>query len=92
MFDTNSLISANLSSDSVNRKALDKAREMGVLVYSDETLYEFTNTLLRPKFDKYISTLQRLSAIAAFKTNAYQVDTSIAISDCRDPKDNKFLE
>jgi len=36
VFDTNSLISASLSPDSVNRKAFDRAREIGIPVYSNE--------------------------------------------------------
>jgi len=92
VFDTNSLISANLSPDSVNRKAYDRARETGIPVYSSDTLTEFTETLLRPKFDKYISSEKRLHAIAAFEKKGQLIQVSVSIDLCRDPKDNKFLE
>ncbi len=92
VFDTNILISANLSPGSVNRKAYDRAREIGIPVYSNSTLTEFTETLLRPKFDKYISTYQRLQAVAAYKKRGQLIRVSVNIDLCRDPKDNKFLE
>jgi len=67
VFDANSLISANLLPASVNRRAFDRARELGIPVYSDTTLAEFAETLVRPKFDKYLSFEQRLEAIVAFE-------------------------
>jgi len=92
VFDTNSLISANLSPDSVNRKAYDKARAIGMAVYSDSTLAEFAETLSRPKFDKYISIEKRSQAISAFEKVGQHIHVSVNIDICRDPKDNKFLE
>lgn len=92
VFDTNILISANLSPGSVNRKAYDRAREIGMPVYSSSTLTEFTETLLRPKFDKYISTEKRLQAISAYEKRGQLIRVSVSIDLCRDPKDNKFLE
>ena len=92
VFDTNSLISANLTPNSVNRQAFDKARELGIPVYSKSTLAEFTDKLNHPKFDKYISKQNRLLAIAAYEKRGQLIDVSIRLDACRDPKDNKFLE
>lgn len=92
VIDTNSLISANLSANSVNRKAYDKVRELGIPVYSKATLTELVETLVRPKFDKYISIEKRLEAIDAFEKKGQLIDVSVIIDACRDPKDNKFLE
>jgi putative PIN family toxin of toxin-antitoxin system len=92
VFDTNILISAILSPGSVSRKAYDNAREIGVAVYSAATFAEFTETLIRPKFDKYISTEDRLLAISAFENKSQLVEVTIKVDICRDSKDNKFLE
>jgi putative PIN family toxin of toxin-antitoxin system len=92
VFDTNILISANLSPGSVNRMAYDKAREIGIPVYSDTTFKEFSETLIRPKFDKYISMERRIKAISAFENSGLLVKVFTKIDICRDPKDNKFLE
>src|SRR5438105_11801360 len=92
VFDTNILISANLLPGSINRKAYDRAREIGISVYSATTVLEFAETFIRPKFDKYISTEKRLHAISAFEKKGQLIHVSIKIDLCRDPKDNKFLE
>jgi putative PIN family toxin of toxin-antitoxin system len=92
VFDTNSLISANLSPESVNRKAYDKAREIGIPVYSSATLTEFADTFLRPKFDKYVSAEKRLQSIAFFEKRSQLIQVYNKINLCRDPKDDKFLE
>ena len=90
--DTNVLISANLSVNSANRKAFERAREIGVLIYSKETLSEFFEAFSRPKFDKYISKERRLSDVSTFRNVAHLIDVSVKINACRDAKDNKFLE
>jgi putative PIN family toxin of toxin-antitoxin system len=92
VFDTSSFISANLLSNSINRRAYDKAREIGIAVYSDSTLKEFETTLNRPKFDKYLSIETRRKIIDAFKKSGQLIQVSMSVNVCRDPKDNKFLE
>ena len=92
VFDTNSLISANLSPNSVNRQAYDKARELGITVYSDETLAEFIEVFNRSKFDKYVSQQSRNRAINAFENSGQHIQVFTHVDICRDKKDNKFLE
>ena len=53
VFDTNSLISANLTPHSVNRKAFDKARELGIPVYSKFTLAELIAPAIELARDGY---------------------------------------
>ena len=55
VFDTNSLTSANLSLYATNRKAYDNARIIGIPIYLNDTLTELFETLVRFKFDRYIS-------------------------------------
>jgi putative PIN family toxin of toxin-antitoxin system len=59
---------------------------------SDETIAELDDVLHRPKFDKYVSETQRLEFLAALVREAELIDVVDVITDCRDPKDNKFLE
>ena len=92
VFDTNSLVSANLLTESVNRKAYDRAREVGIPVYSGVTLQEFAEILARPKFDRYISPEKRLQALHGFEKAGQLISVSAKVEICRDPKDNKFLE
>lgn len=90
--DTNNLISANLIASSVSSQAFDKARHLGILVYSDQTIAEFSVSFIRPKFDKYLSLNKRLKAIKEFKRNGLLVSVNFSIKACRDPNDDMFLE
>ena len=92
VFDTNALISAYILLNSKNRQAYNKAFDGGVLIYSDATFDEFAEVFTRSKFEKYLSLEQRLSAIKEFHSIAFLIDVNISITDCRDSKDNKFLE
>ena len=90
--DTNNLISANLLPGSISRKAYDRARQIGILVYSEATLAEFVNTFSRTKFDKYLSHSRRKASIEAYEKRGQLIAVSAEFEICRDPKDNKFLE
>ncbi len=92
VFDTNAIISAHLLPNSISRRAYDYAIRKGILVFSAATLLELTNTFGRPKFDKYIDADSRDQAIQFFKKIALEFEVTISVDDCRDPKDNKFLE
>jgi hypothetical protein len=91
VFDTNSLISAALIPSSVNRLALKKADENDYLVFSKETLAELNEVLIRSKFDKYLSLEDRLEYIERLEARGKIIETSSNFTDCRDIKDNKFL-
>lgn len=92
VIDTNTLISSSLFHDSVPRKAEKKANQTGRIVASIATYNEFSDAFLRPKFDRYISRRTRLDILFEFKQLALFIEISEIITDCRDPKDNKFLE
>ncbi|NJL58128.1 putative toxin-antitoxin system toxin component, PIN family [bacterium] len=91
VFDTNVLISAALFKQSVPRQALDKALREGVVLISDETQAELEEVLSRPKFDKYLTSTERLQFLTLFIEVAVQVVTTEVVVGSRDPKDNKFL-
>ncbi len=92
VIDTNVLVSAFILPDSSTRKALNKARKDGFVIVSKESADEFTEVLIRPKFDKYLPLDIRLEIIDDFISLAYFIEPSIKIATCRDPKDDKFLE
>ena len=92
VIDTNTLISASLFSNTAPRKALRKVNETGRISASIETYTEFFETFLRAKFDRYISIETRLGILIDFKRLAIFTEISESIGECRDPKDNKFLE
>ena len=92
VIDTNILISAFVFRYSNPRKAFEKAVKEGEIFASLKTYNEFSETLLHPKFDKYISLEEKLLALKRFKELAVFSEISETIIECRDPKDDKFLE
>ena len=92
VMDTGVVVSAVLLPRSQPRQALDVAAARGRLLVSDETIAELDDVLRRPKFDKYVSETQRLEFLAALVREAEVIDVVDEVTDCRDAKDNKFLE
>lgn len=62
------------------------------MLVSEQTLVELNEVLRRPKFDKYVSESQRLEFLAALLREAEVIEVRDVVTECRDPKDNKFLE
>ena len=92
VFDTNTLISAALISGSVPAMALRYAYGAYQLIVSEDTIAELRDVILRKKFDPYVSQIKRKMFLHKYQTTAQCITISTSISDCRDPKDNKFLE
>jgi uncharacterized protein len=90
--DTGVAVSAVLLPRSVPRQAIDAALAHGQLLVSEETIAELDEVLRRTKFNQYVSEQDRLEFLAALVQVAEHVKVVEAITDCRDPKDNKFLE
>ncbi len=92
VLDTNVLISAALLDTSVPYRAFEKAFVHCEILISAETFKELGEVISRRKFDKYISPEKRLRFLAEFSRIAIAIEVGIVITDCSDPKDNKFLE
>jgi len=92
VIDTNVAISAILLPRSVSRQAFDFVVSQAQLLMSEQTLSELDEVLCRPKFSKYVSEKQRLDFFAALVHETEFIQITEAITDCRDKKDNKFLE
>lgn len=92
VIDTNVLVSSIAFPTKPPNQALRKAINQGVLVFSRDTIAEFKDVLLRPKFDKYIVKRLREAFLVEIVTSALVVDSSPCKVVCRDPNDQKFLE
>ena len=92
VIDTSVVISAVLLPHSAPRQAFDVAVGQGRLLMSAAVVAELDEVLRRPKFNKYVSEEDRLEFLAALIREAEIVAVAETITDCRDPKDNKFLE
>jgi putative PIN family toxin of toxin-antitoxin system len=66
-------------------------RELTVIA-SDATLSELSHTLARPKFDRWVGQQRRMELFARYADSVTMVSPGEVVTDCRDPKDNMFLE
>ncbi len=90
--DTNALISRLLLPSSVPGQAVRRAVDNSIPLVSEATMNELADVLARAKFDRYISLEDRQQFLRLLGRVAEFVPIVNRVHDCRDPKDNKFLE
>ncbi len=90
--DTNVLISRLLAPDSTPARAVSHAVRHGQLLASDATLDELAAVIGRPKFDRYLTLKERQQFIRLLGRIVDMPAITHRFSDCKDPKDNKFLD
>jgi putative PIN family toxin of toxin-antitoxin system len=92
ILDTNVLVSGLLLSSSTSQQVFDRVTTKEILLISETTFTEIAQTLIRKKFDKYLSLEKRLNFLASLRDKGELVNIAETITICRDPKDDKFLE
>jgi putative PIN family toxin of toxin-antitoxin system len=93
VIDTNVLISAFLIRSSVSALALDLVVAKGRIVLSQACLDEFIEVLFRKKLDPYFADeRERMEIVEVLESNSVLISPGHTITECRDEKDNKFLE
>jgi len=92
VFDTSALISAVLLKRSVSRQAFDKALDEGELLVSAETIDELNQIFGRADFAKYVTEDERMEFLVVLLRKAMLVEITECVGECRDSRDNKFLE
>jgi uncharacterized protein len=90
--DTNVLVSSLLRLSSVPGRAASQAMDDAILLVSQATMSELADVLAQAKFDRYVSLEQRLQFISLVANKAEFVPIIRLVRECRDPKDDKFLE
>lgn len=90
--DTNVLISAVLSPNSTAHQAYQKALDTGILLASIQTFAEYESVMLRPKFDCYVSLARRQTFLDELRGGIELINIIEFITDCRDAKDNIYLD
>ena len=92
VFDTNIVLSAVIREDSVPFQALLTAKRLGRVLLSMDTESELQDVFRRPKFNKYIPEDERLEFLETLIDDSEFIEITEVVTECRDPKDNKFLE
>ncbi len=90
--DTNVFVSAIILPRSSPRQVVDRALDQGLLLLSDATVGELREVLSRSKLDRYVSREERALVLAQIGRTAEFVPIIQLVRQCRDPKDDKFLE
>jgi putative PIN family toxin of toxin-antitoxin system len=92
VFDTNVIVSAALLAGSIPRQAFDKALDEGAILLSTPVLLELAEVLSRRKLNKYVLEEERMRFLVALLKETELIAVTETVTDCRDAKDNKFLE
>ncbi|HEX5708004.1 MAG TPA: putative toxin-antitoxin system toxin component, PIN family [Pyrinomonadaceae bacterium] len=92
VLDTNVIVSAVLLPGSTPRRAFDKALDEGKILLSVPTLLELAEVLGRKKLEKYLREEERMRFLVALLKESELVKVTAEVADCRDARDNKFLE
>ena len=92
VFDASTLISAALKANSIPERALLRAEEVDVFALSTAVDAEFAEVLSRPKFARAIPLARRDGLLRILRDAAIWFDPIVRVTDCRDPKDDKYLE
>ncbi len=91
VIDTNALVS-RLLPGSVPSQAVQKALREADLLMSEATLNELADVLARSKFDPYVNIEERQEFIRMLGRIVDMVPVVYRVHECRDPRDNRFLE
>ncbi len=91
VLDTVILLNAMLSPTSGAATTLKKADSSGIIIVSDATIDELYRKVRLPKFEKYLPLHRRLKFFDTFSLMALNIQPTITIKACRDPKDDMFL-
>ncbi len=92
VFDSNVIVSAVLFFQGKPAQAVDAALDAGVILVSDEIVRELNDVLSREKFEHYASEEDRARFLQSLLEEAKLIEIVERIQECRDPKDNKYLE
>jgi hypothetical protein len=92
IFDASALVSAALKADSIPERALLRAEEVDVFALSAAVDGEIAGVLNRPRFARAIPLARRERVLEILRHAAVWFEPTVRVTDCRDPKDNKYLE
>ena len=92
VFDASSIVGAALKADSVPERALLRAEETDVFALSPAVDAEIAEVLGRPKFALLLPEARRERVLNILRSAALWFEPTERVTDCRDAKDNKYLE
>lgn len=92
VLDTNVLVSALMFGDSLPGRAVRKAFAVGDILLSRGTALELRDVLLRDRLARYLRPKKALLFLSLLAREAVWLQPDEAVTACRGPKDDVFLE
>ena len=93
VIDTNVLLSASMFSNSIPGRVVKAVfSSNNQVIATEKTIAEVVSKFSNKKFSKYFSSTYVHEFIRKYKKQIITVEMISHIEDCRDPKDNMFLE
>jgi putative PIN family toxin of toxin-antitoxin system len=92
VIDANTIISAALNPAGLPRRAIGLARARGTIALSEAVYQEIAGVLTRPKFARVLTEDRRREILELLSAAALWAEPKEKVRDCRDSKDNCYLE
>lgn len=92
MFDASTLVSAAFPRGSVPDRAVRHAFRTDKIAVSEAMMAELLDILHRPRLARFIDPELRADLLGQLGTLGVLVRPAVPVADCRDPKDDKYLE
>jgi putative PIN family toxin of toxin-antitoxin system len=92
VFDASAVVSAALRVDSVPERALLHAEAGDLFALSAAVDAEIAEVFGRPRFALAVTEARRARILNVLRGNAVWFAPAVRVTDCRDAKDNKYLE
>jgi uncharacterized protein len=92
VFDTSTLVSAAFRRSGVPSRAVRRALEADRIAVSEAVMTELLDVLHRPRLARFLDPGLRTELIGQLLALGTAFAPAERVTDCRDPKDNKYLE
>jgi predicted nucleic acid-binding protein len=92
VFDASTVVSAALKADSIPERVLLRAEEIDVFALSRAVDAEIAAVVNRTRFAVVIPAARRARFLEILRDGAIWFEPARRVTDCRDPKDDKYLE
>lgn len=92
VIDASSIVGALLRPGSIPELAILAARQVGVICLSPAVEAEIRSVIMRPRLQAYASPERTAYVLDLVFTDAQRYHPQATIADCRDAKDDKYLD
>ena len=92
VLDASTLVSAAIGRGSVPDRAVRHAFAAGSVAISEPVMSELLDVFARPRLARFINPVLREEVISLLDGLGTFYEPTAVVTDCKDPKDNKYLE